>query len=82
VEVIANLYLFIRLHLTYNVTITNQIGCSGNLLVNVGPTADGMIVPIQEERLLQLGEWLEINGDAIYESTPWTTQNDTTPGVW
>ena len=54
----------------------------GNLLVNVGPTADGIIVPLQEERLLQLGEWLRINGEAVYESTPWTTQNDTTAGVW
>ena len=42
-----------------------------------------MIVPIQEERLLQMGEWLSINGEAIYDSSPWTVQNDTvTPGVW
>nr|XP_053656327.1 alpha-L-fucosidase-like [Cherax quadricarinatus] len=36
-----------------------------------------------EERLRQLGSWLDINGDAVYDSTPWVHQNDTvTPGVW
>ncbi|XP_069173888.1 alpha-L-fucosidase-like [Procambarus clarkii] len=36
-----------------------------------------------EERLRQLGSWLDINGDAVYDSTPWTHQNDSvTPGVW
>ncbi|XP_069950490.1 alpha-L-fucosidase-like isoform X4 [Cherax quadricarinatus] len=55
----------------------------GNLLVNVGPTHDGRIPPIMEERLRQLGSWLDINGDAVYDSTPWVHQNDTvTPGVW
>ena len=56
---------------------------TGNLLVNVGPTHDGMIPAIMEERLRQMGEWLDINGEAIYASKPWTVQNDTlTAGVW
>jgi alpha-L-fucosidase len=42
-----------------------------------------MIAPIQQERLLQMGEWLCINGEAIYSSVPWIFQNDTvTPNVW
>jgi alpha-L-fucosidase len=40
-------------------------------------------VPIFQERLLDLGKWLSNNSEAIYESSPWTTQNDTLIyGVW
>jgi len=57
--------------------------CGGNILINVGPTADGMIIPVFEERLRQLGSWLQVNGEAIYASKPWTHQNDTvTKAVW
>lgn len=51
--------------------------------MNVGPTKYGKISPIYEERLRQLGQWLRINGDGIYETRPWTHQNDTvTNNVW
>lgn len=59
------------------------VSTGGNVLVNVGPTQNGLIQPIFVERLLQMGNWLKINGEAIYESRPWTHQNDTkTPDVW
>ncbi len=40
----------------------------GNLLLNVGPTADGRIPVIMQQRLVDMGAWLEVNGEAIYES--------------
>ncbi|XP_014769556.1 alpha-L-fucosidase isoform X1 [Octopus bimaculoides] len=63
--------------------LAETVSCGGNLLVNVGPTHDGRISPIFEERLLQFGQWLKLNGEAIYSSKPWLHQNDTiTPRVW
>lgn len=38
----------------------------GNLLLDIGPTADGRIPEIMEQRLLEIGEWLRINGESIY----------------
>ena len=44
---------------------------NGNLLLNVGPRADGTI-PEEEQRILrEVGTWLKINGEAIYETRPW-----------
>ena len=45
---------------------------NGNLLLNVGPTAQGRIPSMQAERLSGLGRWLEGNGDAIFATRPWT----------
>ena len=53
--------------------------------MNVGPTAEGTIAPIFEERLNQVGGWLKVNGEAIYASRPYTRANDTIskdPEVW
>lgn len=49
-----------------------------NLLLNVGPTADGRIPVIMQERLLQMGEWLKVNGEGIYGSRRYkvVTQGD------
>lgn len=47
-----------------------SVAGGGGLTLNVGPAADGSIPLLQQERLLDLGEWLKINGEAIYASKP------------
>ncbi|KRX21618.1 Alpha-L-fucosidase [Trichinella nelsoni] len=64
-------------------TMIETVSCGGNYLLNIAPTADGRIMPIFEERLTQIGEWLKINGEAIFQTIPWKYQNDTTTAnVW
>lgn len=58
-------------------------GVLGNLLVNIAPNRLGSIDYRLQERLLKLGMWLTMNGEAIYRSIPWTTQKDPlSEGVW
>lgn len=38
----------------------------GNFLLNVGPTAEGLIPPTSVERLQEMGAWMRANGEAIY----------------
>jgi alpha-L-fucosidase len=43
------------------------------MLLDVGPMADGTIPDLQRERLLGLGAWLDVNGEAIFDTSPWHT---------
>ena len=49
------------------------ISRNGNLLLNIGPRPDGTLDKGQETALLEIGEWMQVNGEGIRQSTPWLT---------
>ncbi len=46
--------------------LCDLVSRGGNLLLDIGPDGDGTIPVIMEQRLLEMGDWLKINGEAIY----------------
>ena len=53
--------------------IVSKNGC---LLLNIGPKKDGTIPEDQAKTLLDMGEWLEVNGEAIYGASYWKTYGE------
>jgi alpha-L-fucosidase len=54
-------------------TLADVVSKNGNLLLNVGPRADGSIPEEAQKLLREIGAWLEVNGEAVYGSKPWRT---------
>jgi len=46
--------------------LVDIVSRGGNLLLDIGPAADGRIPVIMQQRLTDMGDWLKINGEAIY----------------
>jgi alpha-L-fucosidase len=62
--------------------LVDVVSKNGNLLLDIGPEADGTIPPVQMSRLQALGAWLQQNGEAIYGTRPWIrAAGETTDGI-
>jgi alpha-L-fucosidase len=62
------------------IMLIDLVSRGGNLLLDIGPDGDGTIPVVMEDRLKQIGDWLSVNGDAIYGTKPWKTSRQWSVG--
>ncbi len=57
-------------------TLIDIVSKNGQLLLNISPTADGVIPHTQRQALLEMGHWLRANGESIYDTRPFNVYGE------
>ena len=56
--------------------LVSTVSKGGNLLLDIGPAADGTIPVIMQQRLIEMGNWLKTNGESIYGTRAFITKEE------
>ena len=56
--------------------LVDVVSSNGTLLLDINPTAEGVMPEPTVERLLAMGDWLRVNGEAIYGTRPWKVKGE------
>jgi hypothetical protein len=62
------------------IALIDKVSRGGNFLLDIGPDEHGKIPPIMQERLLEIGDWMQVNDEAIYETSRWKTPSQWSDG--
>jgi len=60
--------------------LIDKVSRGGNFLLDIGPDAHGKIPPIMQERLLEIGKWMDVNSEAIYNTVRWKNSSQWSEG--
>jgi alpha-L-fucosidase len=61
---------------SYIARLVQNVSRNGNYLLNISPRGDGSIPENQQQVLLAIGQWLQVNGEAIYGTRPWNKSEE------
>lgn len=62
------------------ISLIDKVSRGGNFLLDIGPDRHGKIPPIMQDRLLEMGKWIKINSEAIYNTRRWKTPSQWSEG--
>ncbi|MCP3927914.1 MAG: alpha-L-fucosidase [Bacteroidetes bacterium] len=57
-------------------SLINNVSLNGNFMLNIGPRGDGSVPYEISNRLIEIGKWLEVNGESVYESEAFDLKKD------
>lgn len=57
-------------------TLVDVVAKNGNLLLDIGPRADGTIVQAEVDSLREAGRWIRAHGEAVFNTTYWFVRSE------